>query len=98
VDRFDYIRTEHVSGNEELDFAKWKLWVPEQLRDSAIRQTHDSIVSAHGGIQKTIERMRRNFYWPGLSKEVRYYMRNCEVCKETKAPNMTLCPPFQKLI
>jgi len=94
VDRFVYIRTEHVSGNEELDSAKWKLWVPEPLRASAIRQAHDSIVNAHGGMQKSIERLRRNFYWPGLSKEVRDYIRNCEICKETKAPNMTLRPPM----
>jgi len=45
-------------------------------------------------MQKTIERLRRNFYWPGLSKEVRYYVRNCEICKETKAPTMTLRPPM----
>jgi len=94
VDRFVYIRTEHVSGNEELDSAKWKLWVPEPLRASAIHQAHDSNVNAHGCMQKTIERLRRNFYWPGLSKEVRYYVRNCEICKETKAPTMTLRPPM----
>jgi len=53
VDRFTYIHTEHVSGIEELNSAKWKSWEPEPLRASAIRQAHESIVNAHGGMQKT---------------------------------------------
>jgi len=76
---------EHVSGNEKLDSVEWKLWVAEPLRASAIRQAHDSIVNTHGG---------RKFYWPGLSKEVRDYIRNCEICKQTKAPNMAVRSPM----
>jgi len=85
VDRFVYICMEHVSGNEKLDSVEWKLWVAEPLRASAIRQAHDSIVNTHGVW---------NFYWPWLSKEVRDYIRNCEICKETKAPNMALRSPM----
>lgn len=35
----------------------------------------NGVVSAHRGMHKTIERLRRNLFWPGLSKEVWDYIR-----------------------
>jgi len=84
-----------------------KMWVPETLREEVLRQAHDSVTSSHAGMQKTITKIRRNLFWPGLSKDVRDYIRSCDACKENRAPNYTLCPqmgedcptyrPFQRL-
>jgi len=71
VDQFLYIRTEHADGNEMPDKQTWKLWVPETLREEVLRQAHDSVTSSDGELQKTIAKIRRNLFWPGLSKDVR---------------------------
>jgi len=94
VDQFLYIRTEHPDGNEMQDKQAWKLWVPETLREEVLGQAHDSVTSSHAGMQKTIAKIRRNLFWPGLSKDVRDYIRSCDACKENKAPNYTLRPPM----
>jgi len=52
------------------------------------------MVSAHGGIAKTLEIIRRQFYWPGMVTQVREYIRSCVVCKTTKAPKFTHKPPM----
>jgi len=45
-------------------------------------------------MQKTIAKIRRNLFWPGLLKDVRDNIRSCDACKENKAPNYTLRPPM----
>lgn len=39
---------------------------------------------------KTLKRIQENFYWPGMSRQVRDYIRKCETCArykvEQKAP------------
>ena len=96
VDRYIYIRTNHYSGEESQEVNSWKLWVPKMLQKNVISRAHDDPVASHGGMVKTIELIRRNFYWPGLVKDVREYIRNCDVCKSTKAPNYNLKPEMGK--
>lgn len=92
-----YRRTQFRTGDETVDVQTiWKLWVPEELRMQVITNAHDPSSSAHGGTDKTIDLIRRYYYWPGMHKEVREYISNCATCKETKAPNQVLKPPMGK--
>lgn len=50
--------------------------------------------SAHGGMNKTLDLLRRICYWPGMVKDVKNYIRNCDICKSTKAPNFRMKPPM----
>lgn len=88
-------RMEPRTGNEVIDTATmWKIWVPEGLRQSTIADAHQPSLAAHGGSEKTIDLLRRWYYWPGLSKDVREFVSRCSICKETKANNQTLRPPM----
>jgi len=55
---------------------------------------HDQPTSAHCGMAKCLERIRRRFYWPNMVINVRDYIRNCETCQTTKYPNRSLKPPM----
>lgn len=98
VDKYVYIRTEHYSGNPDQETNAWKLWIPENLRQSLIIRFHNSPNAAHGGIGKTLDLIRRNFYWPGMVTDVRNYVRDCETCKQTKHPNYITKPEMGKLV
>lgn len=92
-----YKRTGFRTGDEVIDIATmWKLWIPEELRTQVIANAHEPPASAHGSIDKTIELVRRYYYWPGLAKDVRAYVLSCTTCKETKASCHTLRPPMGK--
>lgn len=107
IDRYIYIRLKFATGVDEIDQNSWKLWIPEGIRKDILARAHDSIIAAHGGISKTLELIRRNFYWPRLVSDVRDYISNCEICKTTKVTNQILRPrmgemsvsvrPFQRL-
>lgn len=98
IDRFIYYRTENYSGDEIQEQNSWKLWIPSKLRKDIISNAHDVPVAAHGGMAKTLELLRRTFFWPGMVRDVREYIRNCEVCKMTKASNIILKPPMGQLM
>ena len=42
-----------------------RLWVPDNLQLTVIRDVHDQIATGHPGYQKTISLIARNYYWPG---------------------------------
>lgn len=93
-----YKRTLFRTGANTADSETvWKIWVPDGLKEQVIEAAHQPAMSAHGGVDKTIELVRRFYFWPGLSKDVRAFVAKCIICKETKAPNQTLRPPMGKI-
>lgn len=71
---FVYIRTKHYDGDPENEDNAWKLWIPLNLRADVIKAHHDTPAASHGGISKTLDLIRRTFFWPGMVKDVRDYM------------------------
>jgi len=62
-----------------------KIYVPEgELRGEIIRLYHDTLVEEHGGRWKTAELVARNYWWPGVTKEVGKYMDGCNACQRYK--------------
>lgn len=81
-------------GDPTNEAQAWKLWVPKTMTSSLISGAHDPPSASHCGIVKTLERLRRKFYWPGMAKQVNEYIGSCEICKQTKAPNYVTRPPM----
>lgn len=92
---------------EEKEEYVWKLWVPSSLTDALIKQAHDPEDKAHGGIYKTLHRLRMKYFWPNMAIQVKKFVNQCKICKESKPVNRNLMPeigtevvterPFQKL-
>lgn len=92
---------------ENGDETAWKIWVPDGLRKSIMEECHNPPSASHGGVDKTLELIRRQYFWPGMSSEIRSFVAKCSTCKETKSPSQTLRPlmgsppiahrPFQNL-
>ena len=56
----------------------------EALRVEIIRLHHDTPMEGHGGQWKMAEMVTRNFWWPGVTREVKKYMEWCDVCQRNK--------------
>jgi len=63
-----------------------KVYVPkdEELRAEVIWLHHDILVGGHGGQWKTVELVTRNFWWPRVTMEVKWYMEGCDLCQRNK--------------
>jgi len=75
------LRDEEWRESDGLMLKEGKVYVPkdEKLRAEVIRLHHDTPVGGHGGQWKTTELVTRNFWWPGVSREVKQYERY-DVC------------------
>ena len=62
------------------------MYVPkdETFRTEIIRLHYDMPVGEHRGQWKTVELVTRNFWWPGVTKEVKQYMEGCDSCQRNK--------------
>lgn len=69
---------------------KWKLVVPTDLRPTILKQLHDDALASHGGVKKTLARIRTRYTWPSMAKDIKAYVRKCEICQTTKGSNIVL--------
>jgi len=67
-------------------YKEGKVYIPknEMLRAEIIRLYHDTPVRGHGRQWKTVELVTRNFWWPGVMKEVKQYIEGCDSCQRNK--------------
>jgi len=56
----------------------------DALRQQLLQLFHDSATGGHSGVRVTKKRMSSIFYWKGLTKDVRNYIRSCMVCQRNK--------------
>lgn len=62
----------------------WKLCVPENLRARVLHENHNAVTAGHMGVAKTIARISRLYYWPGMYRDIAKYIRRCETCQQYK--------------
>jgi len=56
----------------------------EALRVEIIKLHHNTPIEGHGGQWKTVELVTRNFWWPGVTREVKRYVEGCDSCQRNK--------------
>ena len=62
-----------------------RIYVPPTLRPKILFEHHDSQLAGHPGRAKTIELIARDYSWPGLSTDIRRYVRSCDLCQRNKS-------------
>lgn len=72
--------------DDRLQFRE-RLWVPEfePLRTALIQKAHDSPLTGHPGRELTYGILYPEYFWPGMSTDIRRFVRNCDVCNRSKA-------------
>ena len=80
------LRDEEWQEEDGVMLRNGKIYVPkdEMLRAEVIRLHHDTPVGGHEGQWKTTELVTRNFWWPGVTKEVKKYVEGCDTCQRNK--------------
>jgi hypothetical protein len=76
------------------------------MKSKILKETHDSILGGHHGMNKTYKAIKEHYQWPNMKQDVEEYMKRCEKCQlnkllrpKCKAPMeimSTVKHPFQK--
>ena len=87
VEEMKKAEVKELQGNKwkiegDLVLKERKVYVPkeEELRTEIIRLHHDVPVVGYGGRWKTVELVTRNYWWPGVTRDVGKYMEGCDLC------------------
>ena len=104
------LRDEEWREENSLMLRDGKVYIPqnEKLRIEVIQLHHDIPVKGHGEQQKITKLVTRNFWWPGVTKEVKKYVESRDVCQRNKnhtktpagklMPNAVLEKPWSHII
>ena len=65
----------HPSGGGDEVF---QILLPQCLREKVFQSVHDG--HGHQGVDRTLQLARDRVYWPGMSKDVETWCRNCGRC------------------
>jgi hypothetical protein len=76
-----YRKTTNKKGEEIYQYI-----VPEPNRYELMKRMHDTIWNGHLGVDKTSQKLRVRFFWPYQDKDVREYIKKCDVCAMIKEP------------
>jgi hypothetical protein len=67
-----------------------RLCVPREKIPSVLAEAHNSAYdAAHAGAEALWRKLKTNFFWPRMIKDVEAYCETCDVCQKTKHRNFT---------
>jgi len=56
----------------------------EELRAEIIQLHHDVLVAGYGDRWKTTELVTRNYWWPGVMRDIERYVERYNMCQRMK--------------
>ena len=86
----------HQKGDDGEDVRR-QLVVPRSLRHQVMKVGHETLLSGHQGGKKTLDRIRRNFYWPGIYGDVKRFCASCDICQRTIPRGTVRKAPLQRV-
>ena len=73
----------------------FQLIVPRKRIKEILKEAHDGASSGHFGVNKTLEKIRRRFYWATCKQDVENWCKTCEFCVSKKGPSGKAKSPLQ---
>jgi len=73
------LKNEKWEVEDGIVLKEGRIYIPEgDLRKKIIQLHHDTPIEGHGGRWKMVELVTRNYWWPGVMKEVGRYIDGCD--------------------
>ena len=64
-----------------------QICLPESFVPQVLHVLHNSPSAGHIGVSKTLEKVRRRFYWHGMREDVENHIRRCGPCAQVNDPS-----------
>jgi hypothetical protein len=84
-----WMTNNHVSYKQGLYYKDNRVAIPDNLgiRIDVLVEHHDSLMGGHMGIDKTMEKIVRLFWWPNMHVDIENHVRTCHACQVSKHRN-----------
>jgi hypothetical protein len=89
-----------LTESNGLLWRQHRLYIPDKdsLRSDLLYWHHDVPWCAHLGIAKTVDMVKRQFYWPRMDKDIELHVSSCRECQSNKTDRRTKTPPLCPLL
>ena len=82
------------SSNVEFGKIFIQLVVPQQYRKMVMKLVHESILSGHLAVKRTIQKVLSEFFWPGIACDIKWSCQSCDICQRTIAKGRNTRAPL----
>uniref|UniRef100_H3BCP7 Gypsy retrotransposon integrase-like protein 1 n=1 Tax=Latimeria chalumnae TaxID=7897 RepID=H3BCP7_LATCH len=72
--------------------------IPDAMRQQVMEYLHGHPMVGHLGINKTLQRAWDVCYWPGMSKDLSKFCKQCLPCQSRSMPNPRVRAPMQSVL
>lgn len=62
----------------------YQLVAPDVIRKTIFDNLHSHLTAGHLGRDRTLESIKRRFYWPGIREDVMRWVKSCDLCARVK--------------
>ena len=73
-----------LNFNDTYPGDQWKVYIPRAEQANILREAHDQSTAGYLELAKTLVRLARQYYWPGMLRMVAKYVRTCASCQKHK--------------
>ena len=82
---------------EDLVLKEGKIYMLKdgELRVEIIQLHHNVLAARYRGQWKTVELVTRNYWWPGVTKDIRRYVEECNLCQRMKNRTKEMAGKFK---
>ena len=69
-------------GNRTTTTTTPRQVIPRHQKNQLLKETHDHLLSGHQGQDNTHQRTSTLYYWPGMERDIKEYVRTCHICQK----------------
>lgn len=60
--------------------------------NQVIEEYHNSLIGGHSASKRTIQRIKLHYYWHGMKRDIKEFIRKCDTCQKNKDYHKTRMP------
>ena len=76
---------------------KTALVVPKECRRAVLDSAHESPLAGHFSHRKTEMKVKEDFFWPGMTMDIREFCRSCDACQRFSQKGRLAKVPLMKV-
>jgi hypothetical protein len=82
---------------------KGRLWLLKHspFQHQVLEFIHSNLPAGHSRYHNIVHEAKANFYWPGIHKDIKQFVRECPICQENKHETyspLVYSNPYQSLL
>ncbi len=64
----------------------FRLCIPPSLVKEILTSCHEATTAGHLGVHRTLDKIRRRYYWPRMRRQIIHHVHSCIECQMRKRP------------